>query len=93
MVTYTSENPELHVLTAEGQAIAQNGSHEFLVWEALSPDVPLTAKEIEAKVGKDVAKIGQGKAMKNKWIVKSGDGFLRKVRTWGRRLRRTETLC
>ncbi|KAK4706111.1 phenylalanyl-tRNA synthetase alpha chain, partial [Phenoliferia sp. Uapishka_3] len=78
MITYTSENPELHVLTAEGQAIAQNGSHEFLVWEALSPDAPLTAKEIEAKVGKDVAKIGQGKAMKNKWIEKKGDGFLRK---------------
>ena len=35
MITYTSENPELHVLTAEGSTIAQNGSHEFLVWQAL----------------------------------------------------------
>ena len=79
MITYTAESPELHVLTAEGSTIAQNGSHEFLVWQALSLDTPLTAQDIEAKVGKDVAKIGQGKAMKNKWIEKKGDGFLRKV--------------
>lgn len=83
MITYTSENPELHVLTAEGSTIAQNGSHEFLVWQALDSTTPLTAAAIEAKVGKDVAKIGQGKAMKNKWIVKNGDGFLRKVRPLG----------
>jgi phenylalanyl-tRNA synthetase alpha chain len=81
MVKSEQVNAELHGLTAEGLSIAQNGSHEYLVWSALPPvdGTPLTAKEIEAKVGKDVAKVGQGKAMKNKWMVKKGDGFVKAV--------------
>lgn len=81
MVTYTTFNPESHVLTAEGLSIAQGGSHEYLVWSALPPTAgePFTAKQIEALVGKDTAKIGQGKAMKNKWMVKKGDGFVKAV--------------
>lgn len=78
MVTVTTHNPESHVLTAEGNSIAASGSHEFLVWSALGKD-PLTAKALEAVVGADVAKIGQGKAMRNKWIRKEGDGFVRAV--------------
>jgi phenylalanyl-tRNA synthetase alpha chain len=83
MITFKQINLDSHVLTSEGQLIAQNGSHEFLVWSALPPptaEVGLTAKEIEAKVGKDTAKVGQGKAMKNKWVTKKGDGFLQAVR-------------
>ncbi|GAA5950639.1 hypothetical protein JCM21900_002537 [Sporobolomyces salmonicolor] len=82
MVTWKQITVDLHALTSEGSQIAQTGSHEYLVWSALPPagsDAGLTAKDIEAKVGKEVAKVGQGKAMKNKWIAKKGDTFVRAV--------------
>ena len=78
MVEVTTHNPEAFVLTGEGNSIVASGSHEFLVWSALGQD-PITAKALEAVVGADVAKIGQGKAMRNKWIKKEGDGFVRAV--------------
>jgi phenylalanyl-tRNA synthetase alpha chain len=83
MISFKQINLDSHVLTNEGSLIATNGSHEYLVWSALPPpsaEAGLTAKEIEAKVGKDTAKVGQGKAMKNKWVTKKGDGFLQAVR-------------
>lgn len=79
MVKIKTFSPESHVLTPEGLSIAQNGSHEYLFWSSLSA-IPTTIKEIEAQLGKDVTKIGQGKAMKNKWATKSGDGFIQGVR-------------
>jgi phenylalanyl-tRNA synthetase alpha chain len=82
MITFKQVNLDQTVLTAEGVSIAQSGSHEYRVWSVLPPPTAeqgLTAKEIEAKVGKDTAKVGQGKAMKNRWIVKKGDGFLKAV--------------
>ncbi len=82
MITFKQINLDQTVLTAEGVSIAQSGSHEYRVWSALPPPTAeqgLTAKEIEAQVGKDTAKVGQGKAMKNRWIVKKGDGFLKAV--------------
>jgi len=87
MITFKQINQESIVLSSEGTQIASQGSHEFLVWSSLpslstssSDSVGLTAKQIEENVGKDVAKVGQGKAMKNKWIVKKGDTFVRAVR-------------
>jgi len=83
MVNFKQINIEQHVLTVEGTQIAQSGSHEFRVWAALPPpgsEAGLTAQQIGDKVGKDVAKVGQGKAMKNKWVAKKGDGFLQAVR-------------
>lgn len=83
MVNFKQINIEQHVLTVEGTQIAQSGSHEFRVWAALPPpgsEAGLTAQQIGEKVGKDVAKVGQGKAMKNKWVAKKGDGFLQAVR-------------
>lgn len=82
MITFKQVNVDQTVLTAEGVSIAQSGSHEYRVWSALPPPTAeqgFTAKEIEAQVGKDTAKVGQGKAMKNRWIVKKGDGFLKAV--------------
>lgn len=81
MVVSEQVTVDVHGLTAEGNAIAQNGSHEYLVWSALPPldGTPLTAQEIQAKIGKDVAKVGQGNAMKNKWVTKKGDGFVKAV--------------
>ncbi len=78
MVEVTTFNPEAFVLTGEGNSIVASGSHEFLVWSALGKD-PITAKALEGIVGGEVAKIGQGKAMRNKWIKKEGDGFVRAV--------------
>ncbi|GAA5950346.1 hypothetical protein JCM3765_004515 [Sporobolomyces pararoseus] len=80
MITFKQINLDSYILTAEGSQIATSGSHEYLVWSSLPPsssETGLTAKEIEQKVGKEVAKVGQGKAMKNKWITKKGDGFVR----------------
>ncbi|GAA5955363.1 hypothetical protein JCM8115_001926 [Rhodotorula mucilaginosa] len=82
MITFKQVNLDQTVLTAEGVSIAQSGSHEYRVWSVLPPPTAeqgLTAKDIEVKVGKDTAKVGQGKAMKNRWIVKKGDGFLKAV--------------
>ncbi|KAM0793624.1 Phenylalanyl-tRNA synthetase, beta subunit, cytoplasmic, variant 2 [Microbotryomycetes sp. NB124-2] len=79
MIKYEQLTAEVFALTQEGQQIAQRGSHEYLVWSVLPgpDDSPLAAKDVEAKVGKDVAKVGQGKAMKNRWISKKGDGFVK----------------
>jgi len=78
MVEIATHNPDSYVLTGEGSSIVSGGSHEFLVWSALGQE-PITAKALEAVVGGEVAKIGQGKAMRNKWIKKEGDGFVRAV--------------
>lgn len=37
--------------------------------------------EMENRCGKNIAKIGFGKAMKQKWIKKDGDNFTRIVET------------
>jgi phenylalanyl-tRNA synthetase alpha chain len=79
MITFKMMTPETQVLTSEGITIARNGSHEFLFWSALSSSTPMKVMEVEAVLGKDVTKIGQGKAMKNKWIKKEGDGFVRAI--------------
>lgn len=72
-----------HVLTPEGSSIALNGSHEARVWAALpvkGQGTPVTPKELEAVVGSEVAKVGQGRAFKNKWIAKDGSGLVKLVR-------------
>lgn len=82
MLTYTTHETTTHVLTAEGSSIAVNGSHEARVWAALpmkGQAPPMTAKELEQLVGGEVAKIGQGRAFKNKWISKEGAGLVKLV--------------
>ncbi|SCV68058.1 BQ2448_179 [Microbotryum intermedium] len=81
MIKYQQISSDVHVLTAEGASIADAGSHEYLVWSSLDSTTPLSANEIEARVGKDLAKVGQGRAMKNKWVKKQGDGFVKAVDT------------
>ena len=71
-----------HVLTPEGSSIALNGSHEARVWGAVpvkGQGAPITPKELEAAVGAEVAKVGQGRAFKNKWIAKEGAGLVKLV--------------
>ncbi|KAK1636729.1 tRNA synthetase class II core domain-containing protein [Colletotrichum phormii] len=76
MVTYESIDREEAILEAEGKQISEHGSHEARVFEAVRKALEgLTVQELEAAVGdKNVAKNGQGKAFKEKWIKKNGDG-------------------
>lgn len=82
MITYTTQETVSHVLTQEGAQIALQGSHEARVWNvcpAKGEGPPLPIKELQAKVGLETAKIGQGQAFKNKWIGKEGDGLVKLV--------------
>lgn len=84
MISYTTQETLSHVLTPEGSSIALNGSHEARVWAALpakGEGEPMTPKDLEAKIGAETAKIGQGRAFKSKWIGKEGSGLIRVVRT------------
>lgn len=78
MITYETIDKEELILEAEALQIAANGSHEARVFEALRQAMDgLTVAELEAAVGdKNVAKVGQGKAFKSKWIAKGKDGRL-----------------
>jgi hypothetical protein len=78
MITYDTIDREEVLLEDEGLEIAANGSHEARVFEALRQAMDgLTVAELEASVGdKNIAKVGQGKAFKSKWIAKGKDGRL-----------------
>ncbi|KAH8815111.1 phenylalanyl-tRNA synthetase-like protein alpha chain [Xylogone sp. PMI_703] len=78
MVTYETIEREEAVLEEEAEEIAANGSHEARVFEALKKAMDgLTVAELETAVGdKNVAKLGQGKAFKSKWISKGKEGRL-----------------
>ena len=67
-----------YTLTDEGKSIAQDGSQEFLVFQAVKAagDGGITIPELQDKVGKAVAKIGMGNCMKNKWIKKDGGNLV-----------------
>ena len=83
MISYTTHETVSHVLTPEGAQIAVQGSHEARVWQALphkGEGSPMTPKQLEERVGAETAKIGQGRAFKNKWIGKEGDGLVKLVR-------------
>jgi phenylalanyl-tRNA synthetase alpha chain len=73
MVRYdTIENQEA-LLEPEGELIAANGSHEARVFEAVRAAMEgLSVQELEKTIGdKNVVKVGQGKAFKEKWISKA----------------------
>ncbi|RDW67708.1 putative phenylalanine-tRNA ligase beta chain [Coleophoma cylindrospora] len=78
MLTYETIDREEAVLEPEAEQIAASGSHEARVFEALRNAMGgLTVAELESAVGdKNVAKVGQGKAFKSKWIAKGKDGKL-----------------
>ena len=61
-----------YTLSKEGEGILANGSQEMLVLKALEGAGKLSMPDLQQAVGKDVAKIGMGNCMKNKWIKKDG---------------------
>jgi len=81
MVNFTQQQIDSLVLTAEGETMAREGSHEFRVWTALDPIQETTAKTLQEKLGKELATVGQLNAFKKKWIKKQGDGFVRATET------------
>jgi phenylalanyl-tRNA synthetase alpha chain len=78
MITYETIDREEAILEPEAVEIEANGSHEARVFEALRNSIAgLTVSELEAAVGdRNVAKVGQGKAFKSKWIAKGKEGRL-----------------
>ncbi|KAJ2971658.1 hypothetical protein NQ176_g7579 [Zarea fungicola] len=76
MITYETIEREEVVLEPEAEQIAKHGSHEARVFEALRKAVDgLSIQELESAIGdKNVTKLGQGKAFREKWIAKSKDG-------------------
>jgi phenylalanyl-tRNA synthetase alpha chain len=82
MIHYESRETLSHVLTPEGAQIALQGSHEARVWAALPPKgagTPLMPAALKKAIGDEAAKVGQGRAFKNGWIAKDGDGLVKAV--------------
>lgn len=77
MVAFEQRANEILTLSAEGESMAEKGSHEFRVWQAL--DAEKTAPQLQAELGNDVAQVGQLNAFKKKWIKRQGAGFSRAV--------------
>jgi phenylalanyl-tRNA synthetase alpha chain len=79
MVIYKQIENEKWNVTDEGNEIVETGSHEAKVFNAIPEgEEGISIAELNAKVGPS-AKIGQGKAFKNKWISKKGNCLVRNV--------------
>ncbi|KAL8992144.1 MAG: hypothetical protein Q9169_007334 [Polycauliona sp. 2 TL-2023] len=76
MILRTQIDREEANLTSEGEGIAAQGSHEAKVFEAVRQAVDgLKIADLPGIVGKETAKVGQGKAFKEGWIKKDKDLF------------------
>ncbi|KAL8712365.1 MAG: hypothetical protein Q9225_006960 [Loekoesia sp. 1 TL-2023] len=74
MVIYRQIDREQATLTPEARGIAAEGSHEAKVFEAVRQAVDgLKIADLPGIVGKESAKVGQGKAFKEGWIKKDKD--------------------
>ncbi|KAF8917916.1 phenylalanine-tRNA ligase [Mucidula mucida] len=84
MIKYDTHEVFTHSLTPEGALIVKEGSHEARVWNALpvkGQGAPVPAAALKKLVGDETAKVGQGRAFKNGWIGKEGDGLVRTTET------------
>jgi hypothetical protein len=82
MISYTTQEISSHVLTPEGSQIVLEGSHEARVWSALpekGAGAPIPPAKLKSLIGDEAAKVGQGRAFKNGWIGKEGDGLVKLV--------------
>lgn len=83
MIKYETHEVLTHVPTPEGALILKDGSHEARVWKVLPAkgfEVPMSPAQLKKEVGDETAKVGQGRAFKNGWIAKEGDGLVKLVR-------------
>lgn len=81
MIKYDTHEVISHILTAEGALILKDGSHEARVWSVLPAkgQAPMTPVQLKKAIGDETAKVGQGRAFKNGWIGKEGDGLVKAV--------------
>ncbi|CAG8707982.1 18096_t:CDS:10, partial [Racocetra persica] len=79
MVKYETIEEEVWMLTDEGNEIANKGSHEAKVFDAIPIGEEGIAISALHEILGETAKIGQGKAFKNKWITKKGDNLVRAI--------------
>ena len=71
MIAYKTIEREDSILSKEANGIVEDGSHEARVFEAVQQAVNgLKIADLPRLVGKDSAKVGQGKAFAAKWIRK-----------------------
>lgn len=61
-----------YTILAEGQSILKDGAQEILVLKAVEGVGKMSIPALQEAVGKDIAKIGMGNCMKNKWLKKDG---------------------
>ncbi|KAI9279006.1 tRNA synthetases class II core domain (F)-domain-containing protein [Phascolomyces articulosus] len=77
MIDYSAINREFWSLSGEGEQVAEQGSHEARVYEAIpAGEEGIAMDEIKKILGK-AANIGQGKAIKNGWIKNNGAKLVR----------------
>ncbi|KAJ7684036.1 phenylalanine-tRNA ligase [Mycena rosella] len=84
MVKFETHEVVSHALTPEGSQIALSGSHEARVWSALptkGQGTPVTLVQLKKQMGDETAKAGHGRAFKNGWIGKEGDGLVKLAST------------
>ena len=81
MIAFDTTEGERWVLTEEGAELAETGSHEVKVFNAIPEgDSGIKIAELESLLGAEVAKLGQARAFKNKWIDrKDSTTLVRKV--------------
>ena len=65
-----------YVLTKEGEDIVKNGSHEILLVKLIHDLGKLQIKDVMSKMGGSSGKVGQARAFKNGWIVKTKENEL-----------------
>lgn len=71
-VTTEDLSESFYTISPEAETILANGSQEMIVLLALENAGKLSMPDLQAAVGKDIAKIGMGNCMKNKWVKKDG---------------------
>ncbi|BFZ65279.1 Phenylalanyl-tRNA synthetase, beta subunit, cytoplasmic [Saitoella coloradoensis] len=69
MLTYKNITRDTWVLTPEAEGLLAEGSYEARVFEVVRAALEgMTIQDLQAKVGKEVAGLGQKAAFRNKWI-------------------------
>lgn len=82
MVIYEQIERQEAILEAEAEEIVQHGSHEARVFDAVHKALGgLSISDLETAIGdKNVTKVGQGKAFREKWIKKEDNKLVALVR-------------
>lgn len=77
-VTEESLSTTYWMLTTEGEQVVKYGSPENQVFNMIPVEGGIALTELQAALG-EIAKIGLGVCMKNKWVQKNGDVVVRTI--------------